>query len=54
MFDDFEKFGKVPDAYEQPERQGYKPQVHAQSRQLVSHLLSCCAVADCTSPHVWQ
>ena len=26
MFDDFDKFGKVPDAYEKPERQPYAPQ----------------------------
>ena len=26
MFDDFEKFGKVPDEYEKPERQPYQPQ----------------------------
>ena len=34
MFDDFDRFGKVPDEYEKPERQPYKPQVGPLLQQL--------------------
>ena len=41
MFDDFERFGKVPDAYEQPERQAYKPQV-GPCPAVLSHVHGAC------------
>ena len=58
MFDDFEKFGKVPDAYEKPERQSYAPQastgdVRTSDLQCVTACLreSCeCSLSLCLVP----
>lgn len=50
MFDDFEKFGRVPDEYEKPERQPYAPQVpiHSLPHWLHKHKQSGCATPPST------